>query len=361
MKSYKEMADSVFKRSDAIMKEEKERRNKMKFITPILSCLLVVVTIFGGTSLGVFNRDRPEMTDIDTSQEQPTHCTSRSQTPPDKILIPADDPDIVWAKRTSGDSSTVEWKNKQTGCDLYEALSNSSGNTVFAITVQTACDRGTEYRKYVYNGKTLAEYEMEVEEESQLPDKLARLLKVGDDLKYGNALYINGNGNGVKWTKEDYDNEIAYFGEALLSKYIVDGEFLREKLEYDCTQPVKIAARIAWHNAYEEYKNHIIRQTAELLTNQGVALERKNAVVYDKVIKSPLADPAAEDAYIEIKTSEPYLIIYVSKEKFTSLDGDYKFNIFNLAEKSARDGVLPSGSYNFDFNSPKDAASTADS
>lgn len=95
------------------------------------------------------------------------------------------------------------------------------------------------------------------------------------------------------------------------------------------------------------------------MTKQGIAFERKNAIVYDKVLRCPFTDPAAEDAYMEIEISKPYLIIYISNEKFASLDGDYEFCVFNLADKSARDGVLPPGSC--DFNLPKDAALPADS
>lgn len=355
MKSYEEMTESVFKRSDAIIKKKKERRKAMKLITTMLSCLLIIA----GTAFGILNRDRSGMTSADITQEQQPNNMSSSQTSSEKTFIPADDPDIVWAITNPNDTGLVDWKNKQIGSELYEVLSSNARDTVFAITIQAVKSRYSEYRRYSYNGKTLAEYEKEAEEESKLPDKLVRLLKDGDDLKHGAALYISGNENGVKWSKESYDSEVAYLGKELLSKYIVGGEFLREKLEYDCTQPVTIAARIAWHKAYEEYENHIIRQTEELLTKQGIAFERKSAIMYDKVLKCPFTDPAAEDAYMEIEISKPYLIIYISNENFASLDINYEFCVFNLADKSARDGVLPSGSYDFDL--PKDAALPADS
>lgn len=345
MKNYKEMADSVFKRGDAIIKKKSERRRTMRLITSMLSCLLFVALLGAGALSGVFNRFPFETPDAGTSQQQSTESKGNSD---DKTLISTDDPRIVWAERMSSDNGLGNWNGKRIGSELYEALSYHSDDTVFAIVAQAVGGRNREYCQYVYNGKTLIEYEKEAEEESKLSEKLVRLLKSGDDLKYGEALYKTGNDKGRKWSKEHYDSEVAYFGEELLSKYIVDGVFLREKLEYDCNQPVTVTARTAWHKAYEAYENHIIQQTKEHLTEQGVVFESKSAVYYANVIKYPVCNLASEDAYIEIETSKPYLIIYISKEKFASLL-NYEFNVFYLADKSARNGVLSSGSTDLDL------------
>ena len=69
--------------------------------------------------------------------------------------------------------------------------------------------------------------------DAQLYEKLAQLLKQGDMLKYGEALYTTGTPDGEKWTKELYEQRVEFFGEDLLSKYIVDGEFLRKSVESD--------------------------------------------------------------------------------------------------------------------------------
>ena len=72
-----------------------------------------------------------------------------------------------------------------------------------------------------------------VESDAQLYDKLGQLLKDGDSLKYGEALYTTGTPYGEKWTKEFYEQRVEFYGEDLLSKYIVDGEFLRKSVESD--------------------------------------------------------------------------------------------------------------------------------
>lgn len=360
MKNYNEMADSVFKRSNAIIKKRAERRRTTQLITSVLSCFLFVVFLGVGALNGVFNRILFEKPDRGILQYQPTESNgtqsnqnAHSETPSsgdtqgdsnNKFLVSPDDPSIVWAEKMSRDNGMGDWNGKQIGDGLYEALSHYSGDTVFAIVVQSIVGNKQEYSRFVYNGKTLAEYEKAAEEESNLSEKLALLLKCGDDLKYGEALYKVGNGKGQKWSKDHYDSEIAYFGDELLSKYIVNGEFLREKLEYDCSQPVTVTSTIAWYKAYDAYENYIIQQTKEQFAEQGIVFECKNAVYHVYVEKYPLdGDLTSEDAYISIERNKAYLITYISKEKFSSLTGNYEFNVFYLADKNAHDGIFPFG------------------
>ena len=42
------------------------------------------------------------------------------------------------------------------------------------------------------------------------------------------ALYEEGLPDGTRWDKDFYERRIAFYGEALLARYIVNGEFLRE-------------------------------------------------------------------------------------------------------------------------------------
>ncbi len=277
-----------------------------------------------------------------SNSEIPSNGNTQGNSDNDLLFTP-EYPDIVWAEKISSDNGLVDRNGKRIEVGLYEALSHYSDDTVFAIVTQASGGKNQEYRQFVYNGKTLVEYEKEVEEERKLSEKLPLLFKSGDDLKYGEALYKIGNDKGQKWSKEHYDSIVAYFGEGLLSKYIVEGEFLREKLEYDYSQPVTVTAEIAWYKAYDAYENHIIQQTKEQLTEQGVIFESKNAVYNTNVIKYPLADNlVSEEAYISIERSKPYIIIYLSKEKFSSLTGNYEHVIFRLADRNTRDGTFPS-------------------
>lgn len=71
---------------------------------------------------------------------------------------------------------------------------------------------------------------------AQLYEKLAQLLKQGDSLKYGEALYTTGTPDGEKWTKEFYEKRVDFYGEEFLAKYIVNGEFLRDKVVSDMAE-----------------------------------------------------------------------------------------------------------------------------
>ena len=68
---------------------------------------------------------------------------------------------------------------------------------------------------------------------AQLYDKLGQLLKQGDSLKYGEALYTTGTPDGEKWTKDFYEQRVDFYSEEFLAKYIVNGEFLRDKVVSD--------------------------------------------------------------------------------------------------------------------------------
>lgn len=71
---------------------------------------------------------------------------------------------------------------------------------------------------------------------AQLYDKLGQLLKQGDSLKYGEALYTTGTTDGEKWTKDFYEQRVDFYGEEFLAKYIVNGEFLRDKVVSDMAE-----------------------------------------------------------------------------------------------------------------------------
>ena len=85
----------------------------------------------------------------------------------------------------------------------------------------------------VYNGKTISEYEAEADNAEQLINRLGELLKIGDELKYGEALYKTGTPDGKKWAKQLYDETVEHIGKEVLSTYSVNGEFLKEKLSPD--------------------------------------------------------------------------------------------------------------------------------
>ncbi len=82
---------------------------------------------------------------------------------------------------------------------------------------------------FVYRELTYLEWENDLNEQRMLSTKLVSLLKDGEYLKHGDALYREGI-NGEKWAKELYEATREYYGEELLSRYIVDGELLTNEI-----------------------------------------------------------------------------------------------------------------------------------
>ena len=185
--------------------------------------------------------------------------------------------DIIWAD-TADDTSngevvidsqygkTVEW-------GLQKAFENLPENTKAAVAAYPYLVD----LNFVWEGKTLQEYSDAFDEERSLFNKLRSLIKIGDELKYGEAL-LTGTPDGHKWAKELYEETMAYYGEEILSKYIVDGEFLRDKLEEDIE---KISGEGSAYYAYESacaaHCAYALEEAEKQLQAQGIDYDASNS------------------------------------------------------------------------------------
>lgn len=155
-----------------------------------------------------------------------TDAETKNQDTPDVNVIWADNSTMDADHRDEG---LTEWgKFNSVSIRLYDALEAGNSDDVFAILARPAIDYDFEYK-----GKTIAAYYSDMCNERNLPDLLAQLLKEGDSLKYGTALYEAGTPDGEKWAKSWYEERISYYGDAILEKYIINGEFLKDQLELD--------------------------------------------------------------------------------------------------------------------------------
>lgn len=114
---------------------------------------------------------------------------------------------------------------------LYEDLINADEEKCFDVQAYPVQSTPTDF---VYNGKSYAQYKDEYQESKKLVEKLSNLLKDGEALKYGETLCITGTPEGELWSQERYSYKTQkYYGGEMLNSYIVNGEFLKEKLEID--------------------------------------------------------------------------------------------------------------------------------
>lgn len=165
----------------------------------------------------------------------PPVTTPPATTEPD---LPVSEEDIIWADRNNeaaDDVAPFDWNGFLISNELYEALKDAEPTDYIAIQVLPSNRRIPD--DYTYNGMTYGELSTKYDDLRSTSMKLeGLLLKDGESLKYGEALYTTGTPNGEKWAKEWYDTVVAYYGEELLAAYIADGELLTDKLNIDLEQ-----------------------------------------------------------------------------------------------------------------------------
>ena len=168
---------------------------------------------------------------------------------------------------TPPDTYTGRWHGKNISYGLYEAL-KADNTEVIPVSV-TLTDRGSS--EFVYNGRTIQEYVYDTFGEDV--SKLEQLLEQGDIIKYGEAVYTTGTPDGIIWTESMYNYRIEFYGDELISKYIVDGEFLKEQLQADLKE-LKDGYKAALDEAVEAFYTARIEETIAALEAQGIRSER---------------------------------------------------------------------------------------
>lgn len=179
----------------------------------------------------------------------------------------------------SEDAGYSVWNEKNVSVNLCRKLDQASDDEVFVLQAIFRWDNS-----FVYQGKTLGEYELAMSDERILPEKLMMLMKCGDELKYGKALYTTGTPDGIRWAKEWYEETVAFYGQELLDKYLVNGNFLRDKLEQDI-QTAK-NADIA-QKAYDKAAQAYLTQMAG--TIKGASHEGNDRCLTFRLTKSEFA------------------------------------------------------------------------
>ncbi len=278
MKNYEDITNNLLKRRDEyVTAQKRKRRTVMTAVTTVVCLGIVLVGI----------RQIGKITAVTNSQPESVQGLLPVEPEPD------DDSKIIWNDYFgSEDAALMDWNGKCVQMSLGEAFRKNPETSCYAIVARPHLDE-----KYVYNGKSLEEYESEAQYEATYPELLASLLKVGDALKYGEKLYQTGTPDGEKWSKEFYDKTVEEYGQELLSKYIVDGEFLREEVENDIKNYQVTKAIEACQNAKRAYYQQTLEKARQELKHQAINCEYGNdsecLVIY--VTKSEFEDMHLED------------------------------------------------------------------
>ena len=261
-----EIDDDIIEKAENI----KSSTVKSKSVSRWGAVAAAVVFLTGAiTLLGILKKNSPT-----TNNPSKTNGSSKTDTVTsrqDSIYINA-----IWAD-DSGEVSESEELTKWgrfnlVSSRLYSALEDGNSDDVFAILARPAIDYDFEY-----NGKKMERYFSDMCDEKNLPEKLMQLLKEGDALKYGTALYETGTPDGEKWYKSLYEERVNFYG-AILSKYIVNGEFLKEQLKQDIEEAKNATeATDAYNEALSGYLNKIADSVDGVIPSE--TLPEQNAII----------------------------------------------------------------------------------
>ncbi len=159
--------------------------------------------------------------------------------------------------------------------ELKGAIENSP-NAQFAVSA-VYYPTTADITDFVYEGKTLREIAIDADNERILPEKMTDLLKNGEALKYGTALYETGTPDGEKWDRDFYEKKVEFIGAELIAKYIVDGRFLREQLEADLAVVQvynETSAREKYKLAYNAYLDTFMPEVVNKLIAENIDCKR---------------------------------------------------------------------------------------
>lgn len=302
MKTCDEMVNSLLKRREEfLLEQKKKRRNAAKITAAGGCCALAAVIGVGIRNSGMLLEKETIIPDNSSAISDDSSSVSGEPATENPTPQAPDYSSVIWAEGGfDGDSVDIiesaasELNGKRICSSLSEAFDKYGDDSVFAIAAYSyGYDAG-----FVYNGKTLAQYEAEERAAWDKYELHYQLLKFGDYLKYREALYLTGTPDGERWAKEYYDEIVSMFGQELISEYIVDGEFLEDKLTEDISKLENEfkAVQEIYEQGRSACQKYIFETAAQQINAQGIYCETKYSSDY------------------------PYLlVIFVTKDEFETL------------------------------------------
>ena len=263
MKTCDEMVNSLLERRALYVSAQKKKK-KVLVSTIASFCVVAVVGVAVWKMPSVTEQPPVAPDDQQNSTTQTTPITK----PTYNILWKEAEEDMS-AGEIAVDTQmgkTIEW-------GLKKALENLPQNTKVAVAAYPYMTDPN----FVWNGKSLKEYSDAFDAERSMLNKLGSLAKMGNMLKYGEAL-LTGTPDGEKWSKELYEETIAYYGEELISKYIVNGEFLKDQLEADIEiMSGEGSAYYAYESACAAYNAYALDEAEKQLAAHSIDYDASNS------------------------------------------------------------------------------------
>lgn len=270
MKTCDEMVNSLLERRALYVSAQKKKK-KVLVSTIASFCVVAVVGVAVWKMPSVTEQPPVAPDDQQNSTTQTTPITK----PTYNILWKEAEEDMSTGEIAVDTQmgKTIEWGLKKT-------LENLPQNTKVAVAAYPYMTDPN----FVWNGKSLKEYSDAFDAERSMLNKLGSLAKMGNMLKYGEAL-LTGTPDGEKWSKELYEETIAYYGEELLSKYIVNGEFLKDQLEADIEiMSGEGSAYYAYESACAAYNAYALDEAEKQLAAHSIDYDASNSADSGSII-----------------------------------------------------------------------------
>ena len=263
----------------------------------VAACLLLVVGgIFSAPSImKLFNGSKPsEMEDY---------------------WLPAHPDEIIWAGNNQSNEdpddadALITWNGWSMNYSLYEVLNRANDTDFIAVVVRKS--NSIDRDSFEYNGTTYGKLRAEQKDLHALREKFVDFPKMSEWLKYGELLYTTGTPDGEKWTKELYDNTVAYYGEDFIAKYIVEGELAFELLSADllaCEHRIgEISNEMVELN--EVYHKSYVNDVEDAFVRSGACTVVQNGSVFLFVQKDELAN-------LKVKGKDNYMLSLARRSAF---------------------------------------------
>lgn len=225
--------------------------------------------------------------------KNPTHTTK-------EFSLPVGEEYIAWLSDNTNvydkEASKTKWNGLNVSENLYDALQDIENDAYIAVIVRN--DDDFLLSQFEFRGKKYEGYQREYEELMVLSNKLEAIAKEGEFLKYGDALYIEGALDGTKWSKEYYDERLAFYGSEFLERYIKDGEFLNTEVYRDmAATETDISEKLhTMEDAVKAYETHSTEKMYELFKASGYCVTSKNDNLYLFITKHDFSKLNIENA-----------------------------------------------------------------
>ena len=200
-----DIIECYFKTKESFAQKRSKARLKfyLQRLIPLAACLVLIFSSLFGVAIANI---------IKNQGNEPQNTDTNTNTSVDESL-----------------DSQGKFAGFSVSSELYEALSSTKDDDYLDIIVSSVVTVSGDFE---YQGKKYSQYSMEYSQSKLLLKKQEELLEDGELLKYGDTLYTTGTPDGIKWPEKRYNEALEYYGD-LLDTYIVNGEFLRDKLQDD--------------------------------------------------------------------------------------------------------------------------------